>query len=880
MTRFQGWADVAGRLGKLAEDRGYISGDTNFLNRDQRLSLEAISHRLPQHGLILADEVGMGKTRIAVALARAVIECGGRVAIVVPPGLANQWTAELRDGKVEIQGEMLRSLWSFYGHWVDKQNLFNPWAKNKVQIISQNFANWQNRSTDNDEIACQNLLLPALYAIYTNKLRSKYHPAAEHTWDSVWHQYSLRAAASIAQGMGKRQLRTITKSGNFKNWKKQSNYEKGSENRRALHQAIGRGLGKFDLVIIDEAHKNRSNSGNLSILLDEILWTTVGTRHLGMTATPVEIELEQWEQSLARVGIDRATIEKDIKRPIEIYAKTITELRTCWRTNDAILDDYEVAAKSFQDALSPYLLRRDKREDPIVQKYIGLANKNVQKSLDYRNVKPIKVEFESLESNWKKAVVAAEALSCMVQSDQGVKRLRLTIGNGHGVANIMGSFTKSKLDVAQREEDKYQDRRSGQNSQHESLSSIENDQVSKSIDRSVFWKNLYLKAAGTNDPEIALLRHPAIKAAAFEINALPEDEKVLVFGRFTAPIRALTLLLNVQAIIQSVDGNGFWPHADLTEMERRAFRDLYPERCLNILTEHLKSGMRNFENRRARARRFLEQETTHASLQNSKLTLDRKIASLLEFSLLTETFSSLVRNVAEALPNEICGDENDRIIAILREIVSPMLVADDTSDNEQDDEDEFAEHIWENLSEQLEAEYGDGSSNVPRSAYARMLVGGTDFKTRKYLQAAFNNNTRFPRVLVAQSLVGREGLNLHTACRTVILLHLEWNPGVVEQQIGRVDRINSRWSNLLNDYEQGLVNEIPQINIRPVIFEETYDEGHWSVLQARWQDLRAQLHGDIIPPSECLDLTKEEMVKIEQLQRVAPNFSPSSFKLG
>jgi SNF2 family DNA or RNA helicase len=54
-------------------------------------------------------------------------------------------------------------------------------------------------------------------------------------------------------------------------------------------------------------------------------------------------------------------------------------------------------------------------------------------------------------------------------------------------------------------------------------------------------------------------------------------------------------------------------------------------------------------------------------------------------------------------------------------------------------------------------------------------------------------------VLVAQSVVGREGLNLHRACRTVILLHPEWNPGVVEQQIGRVDRLSSYWEQLLTE---------------------------------------------------------------------------------
>ena len=42
---------------------------------------------LAQEAGVIADEVGMGKTRIAVEVARSVIEAGGRVAILVPPGL-------------------------------------------------------------------------------------------------------------------------------------------------------------------------------------------------------------------------------------------------------------------------------------------------------------------------------------------------------------------------------------------------------------------------------------------------------------------------------------------------------------------------------------------------------------------------------------------------------------------------------------------------------------------------------------------------------------------------------------------------------------------------------------------------------------------------
>ena len=131
-------------------------------------------------------------------------------------------------------------------------------------------------------------------------------------------------------------------------------------------------------------------------------------------------------------------------------------------------------------------------------------------------------------------------------------------------------------------------------------------------------------------------------------------------------------------------------------------------------------------------------------------------------------------------------------------------------------------------------------------------------------------------MLVAQSVVGREGLNLHRACRTVVLLHPEWNPGVVEQQIGRVDRLSSYWEQLLTEVERQTVEsrgEVPRIEILPVIFKGTYDEHNWAVLRRRWDDLRAQLHGVIVPPSSHGD-DPETAALAHVINAMAPDFSP------
>lgn len=168
----------------------------------------------------------------------------------------------------------------------------------------------------------------------------------------------------------------------------------------------------------------------------------------------------------------------------------------------------------------------------------------------------------------------------------------------------------------------------------------------------------------------------------------------------------------------------------------------------------------------------------------------------------------------------------------------------DVDGDGQLDENE-ASKLWAELKFRLHEEY-----NRPEGGYARLMYGETKPATRRILQLAFNRKQCHPKVLVAQSLVGREGLNLHKACRTVVLLHPEWNPGVVEQQIGRVDRIGSLWEEKLDQWiaDKQANDNIPRIEIRPIVFRGTYDEQNWQVLHDRWDDLRAQLHGIVISP--------------------------------
>jgi hypothetical protein len=204
------------------------------------------------------------------------------------------------------------------------------------------------------------------------------------------------------------------------------------------------------------------------------------------------------------------------------------------------------------------------------------------------------------------------------------------------------------------------------------------------------------------------------------------------------------------------------------------------------------------------------------------------------------------------------------------ELILAVTDRDDAEDESEID-DERATEMWEDIEARLVEEY-----DRPQGGFARLMYGATSPASRRMIQLAFNRRNSFPNVLVAQSLVGREGLNLHRACRTVVLLHPEWNPGVVEQQIGRVDRVDSHWCSELKKAIAGgaTADRLPRIEVRPVIFRGTYDEHHWQVLRTRWDELRAQLHGIVITTIETA-LDAESKALMDEICSAAPDFSPT-----
>ncbi|MCA1861183.1 type III restriction endonuclease subunit R [Janthinobacterium sp. HSC-3S05] len=898
---FKGWDAVLASLSTVVAEQHELEKAHGpaaaQLNVGQRASLVKISTSLATSpGMIIADEVGMGKTRIAVALAKAVINAGGRVAILVPPGLGFQWQKALLEGGLSATG-LVRSLAAYQQAWQPQGQGKEaaPWFEQPVVLVSHGLTNWRLGDAAS---AWRWGLLPELLAQWRKKTRERLpngYKSVRRGSETDSYKAMQDAARDIANATpidethpGWRRLTQISEAVPWSAgvWDSAS-YGNREDLRKPLQQAVGMGLGVFDLIIADEAHRNRAPESALSALLGTVMLAANDARRLVLTATPVELNAKQWQDILSRIGLDPVKVA-GLSQIIEEYAAAALRLRQVWRTSEAARLDYARLATIFKQELAPFLVRRDKREDETVRLFQRHTGRPLS---DYREQREIVVETEKLAPAWRQAVCVAESLSLVArQSTHGMaKRLRLTLANGHGIACLMDQIRRIEADGAQEKDDEIQSTQDTAPAGR-AVGKVVADNDDKRAARAKWWLNALGRVF--DDGGESLFDHPAIQAAVEAIEEVTQQGgKVLVFGRFSIPMHALTALLNAREMLRRIEKDLPWPQAKVHLEEwkvahqidelsalRAAQLQLGTKVDFAVLDDLLKQRYESEQGRRETVRKHLLETLEHgmqalepaqkSAIYQVFLAFCESEAQWLQMEIKKGPHPSVL--IARAL-SDLLG-EADREHGALAYAQAFCELFDamggQNEENDDADQDKVQRKRWEVLWQRLQVEY-----NNPEGGFARLMVGATRQPTRRLLQAAFNRQYSYPKVLVAQSLVGREGLDLHKACRTVVLLHPEWNPGVVEQQIGRVDRLGSQWgTDVRAAIEAGVSAEaIPRITIRPVIFRGTYDEYNWEVLQQRWDDLRAQLHGVVIPPRL---VEAEYQALAQELTALAPSFSP------
>lgn len=356
-----------------------------------------------------------------------------------------------------------------------------------------------------------------------------------------------------------------------------------------------------------------------------------------------------------------------------------------------------------------------------------------------------------------------------------------------------------------------------------------------------------------------------------------------MFGVFLRPLRLLTDVLNVRHALRAADAQRPLSHGIVSDP---ALLGIVAQQLPRMREDRLLTGRLATADwtdvRRALQESHKAYQALRRRVRNSArrcVATWRASPSLLGGAPQDREFDSILRDrlVSFVIDDylRISGSDEparhrveELAAEFLCDYVAPLLSElDDTDDGEESQAATRQAVLRRELIEHDDSDHR-------QSLHARLLQGETKWGTRRYLQAAFNRPAASPWVLVAQSQVGREGLNLHELCRVVVQFHAEWNPAVLEQQIGRVDRKGSLWEERFKQWRaEGGQDPIQFIEVRQLVFEGTYDAFQWDRVMRRKHAFDASLFGSLLPP-EAWDRVPEE--KRASLIEAAPNFSPLS----
>lgn len=885
------WARVADAL--LAESRA--SGAA--LDEGQRQTLAFVAARIADHGVIVADEVGTGKTRIACAVIRAVLACGGRAAAVVPRGLMHQWRKQFAVVSPGVHAP--RDL-ATVQQWLDGDGPA-PSDAPEWWVVSHAFRYPQARAhpglaTPQDwRYALPSLVRTRLQTRTVRDGRTALGSLVRKTRHArAWRGGRWSRLGEIADRVAplvradpqlrKRLERLEVLNPGRDATAVREEFREGGPALAGARDLLRLWLGTFDLVVVDEAHRSRDE------LLDEAaspehtkvlrgvleLLQAPGTqRRLCLTATPMELDPEQWEHLLARARV-----------PVGSGARVravIREFRDALKALDQAPDERDRVerairgAQEFQRLLEPYVTRRRALGDGL-QTQVDEARRRAgavvhDEAHPHRNVGLFSPELASSDVHWRSTLAALEGLSraaagldarCIGEQGFRMKTFYLHAASGHLRANDFGGgawrpVVPADLGVAQRAR----------------------------LSRVRFWWSVLdrerrvLAAAATRegltqyDPDA---EHPRIRAAVDEIERWTRSgEKVLVFGVFTRPLHLLRDVIEARELLRRIDRDLPIPVALHEAGHRRLLEIAWRQYVLDPASRWegaLARGVDDVAALRQRARR------SHGRYRNGQREVARwvrqALPALLEANGLKELRPATKERLAVVLRSLVMDEWLSRrahaprldVKQLVREIWEAHAARALEPDEAGSPDGEDRVDVRARLERWIAAEHEDHAS----WRYCRVLDGDTKWETRRSIQAGFNREHGYPRVLVAQSLVGREGLDLHEQCRVVVQVHPEWNPAVLEQQIGRVDRKGSLWARRWQTWRAGETAEPPTIAVRQLVFRGTYDEFHWACVAGRRRQLEAALFGQLLA-AESWDRVPADLR--EPLKEAAPRFEPA-----
>jgi hypothetical protein len=807
----------------LANDR--ITAEN--ASRQTRTVAEILRRFETQPGVILADEVGMGKTYVALAVAVSAVEATGGerpVVVMVPAGVQEKWprewqvfeekclkgvsgiraTAEsTRNGadflKLLDDPSSRRRHIIFLTHGALTNSLSDPFIKlaivrrvlRRKALTAQRraFPSWAGKVLGYGPF--QNAdLVDTLLQRRPRSWRRAYEsetgvvlpddPVPSAIVDAL-REVDLRGLEDALAELPLR--RSVYLDARLKVVRKEIGW--------VLQEVWKRCLAELDielpLLILDEAHHLKNPGTRLARLFsDEGQLEQVFHRMLFLTATPFQLGHHELIQVLHRFGgvrwndLDRDEYSKkitELEKGLDaaqgaalrldrswgrLTPGDVTEMGTKWWLDgsDALPERAGQAAAHFVDTrirlrhaeklLRPWVIRharseRDKRRDVRCGRALRY-DKDDGRGLEVEGV----AVLPFLLAARMQALVSAEAHSSN-------RRVRAYFAEG-----LASSFEAYRETRKRSDAQGYLDDASG--SEHSELPE-DAAWYARQIDLV-----LPVGAAGYG------ASHPKIAATTERVLRLWRDgEKVLVFCFYIATGRALrshiATALREDIISQAALKLGLRGRDSdeiISELQRFANRFFDPDAPVTKVA------------------RDLLREALLPHLPDSS-DLDDAIDVALRF---VRTPSFLVRHVdlgmddrAEAFRNALSGsDASERTLHQKIEEFGVFL-----GDRVESERRELLAALQEI---ETRSEFGPHEGGRDLLPNVRLANGEVARDTRRRLMLAFNTPF-FPEILVASSVMA-EGVDLHLECRHVIHHDLDWNPSVLEQRTGRLDRLGSK----------------------------------------------------------------------------------------
>ncbi|TVM03806.1 MAG: hypothetical protein CV087_03625 [Candidatus Brocadia sp. WS118] len=849
--------------------KGRIS-ESNAL-RQERTAKEILRRLENQPGLVLADEVGMGKTFVALAVALSVAtsdKLKRPVVVMVPSTLKEKWPRDFEVFKEKCLPETLSSSIR-YGRaetGVDFLKLLDDKKKNSKAIIFLTHGAMSRGLTDDSGVWIKLALIQralyrrwdtdrlkrALYRVLSRLLRvTKYDRYGEELWEKLldsdsekWlcilNRFGIeekddpvpKGVKDVLKELEVQSLYNAIREIPQKDSKKLDDRIKNTRGnlKDKIHNVWVKCLANLQiqlpLLILDEAHHLKNPDTNLASLFqskdaeedaEELKGPLAGMfeRMIFLTATPFQLGhyelcsvLERfqgisWKNSTAPAGgLAQFKVELDeLKTKLDQAQEAAVRLDHDWERldeDDLVINGQKLAAvnewwpivHSNQAGLAPAA--------SLVVKSYGQTKQRMKdaetllKKWVIRHMRQKSVSFNGDLIERRKCFVGKS----MISEDNECPTEGLEIA-GSSLLPFLLSARLAALNPESRpffseglasSYEAFLNTRKFRQNIRPTDSDDDNGTFSNPEDNpAVEWYLRHLeKSLPLQDPA-HYIQHPKVKATVDKVIDLwYRGEKVLVFCHYVATGRVLRQYISETMGIKirklGAEMIGCSPDEVMDRLEKVGKRFFDQESSLRLTMDEKVKGMilsyHSLQMYEAKildiVRRYLRTPTflvRYFPLEKTKLEKNDFEAIFLAKDDSGLSLQELLVHFFNFLQNH-CGEaERKSFVEALLSIQTGSFMGTDMAKAYSEDElqGEKSERLLPNV---------------------RLINGTTKQETRQKIMLTFNTPF-YPDVLIASSVMA-EGVDLHLNCRYVIHHDLCWNPSMLEQRTGRVDRIGAK----------------------------------------------------------------------------------------